>query len=364
MIDPVFREHYAPGSLEGRYGEEQEGEDIATILQEMVGDIPFQKELIEGLIDCDEYWPPDGGEPFYGTDINYERIYRRGSFSVEEWRSLQDQIKYRRRYFSDDAKRLFDALFANLETEKAYDGNGIVSPLKTLIIGQEIWRARLCSDPNELQRCLLSPSEELGPPPKGKARAGRMNAQGVSVFYGALDEKTCIAEMRPSIGARTVVGRFRITQPVRMLDFSLLERVWGELSYFEPNFRENRDKATFLRRLHDWISFPVPPGREEDYFTTQALAEYLAHVCPVALDGLLFRSTQRVGGVNVVLFCDAIGSEQEWDWERISERQVNPFCYVEKSAKIFSTSEIKYRNNSVSYSQYGDKVWIHADDDP
>ena len=35
-----------------------------------------------------------------------------------------------------------------------------------------------------------------------------MNAAGISVFYGAMEEETCIAEARAPVGSYVVIGRF------------------------------------------------------------------------------------------------------------------------------------------------------------
>lgn len=65
-----------------------------------------------------------------------------------------------------------------------------------------------------------------------------MNADGVAVFYGARDVKTCMAEMRPALGNEIAVIELKTSQPLRVLDFSRLENAYGgaPLSYFQPDF--------------------------------------------------------------------------------------------------------------------------------
>jgi hypothetical protein len=361
IIDPVFREFFGQGEYERRYShegdgywEERAGDDISAVLGDLVGgEIDFEDALVDALIAGDHYWPPDGDEAFYGRDINYQAVRHQSAFSLDEWLNLHDQIKYSRRYFSDDAKRLFDKLFGDIETMQVYADGARTSVIQTLVEGKSIWRARLCSESVEIQNSLKNPAAELGPPPKGKARAGRMNAQGVSVFYGAFHEKTCVAEMRPSIGSRTVVGEFKVARPLRVLDFNLLEAAWENIGYFDDNFRLERDRIRFLRRLHELICLPVLPGREEDYLITQTLAEYLVHVHPARLDGLLFRSTQHIGGTNVVLFFDQ--PPQAWKFLTGATRFL-PVSYQEKSASIFETKGISYDNEKLGFIQYGDEV--------
>src|SRR6202035_2572480 len=112
-------------------------------------------------------------------------------------------------------------------------------------------------------------------PPADQARAGRMNVEGVVVFYGATDSETCVAEMRPALGGDTALIALQTTRPVRLLDFTRLEKSHNEgLSYFQPNFTAEVERLAFLRRLHTLISQPVVPGRESDYLITQTMAEY------------------------------------------------------------------------------------------
>src|SRR5690606_20191201 len=60
----------------------------------------------------------------------------------------------------------------------------------------QIFRARVMPLDRELDADPLA-AGELGPPPPGMATPGRLNLNGVSYFYGALDRDTAIAEVRP-----------------------------------------------------------------------------------------------------------------------------------------------------------------------
>src|SRR5258708_5926999 len=111
--------------------------------------------------------------------------------------------------------------------------------------------------------------------------------------------------MRPALGGDTAVIELQTTKPLRVLDFTRLQEPHGEgLSYFQPDFTAEVERRAFLLRLHTLISQPVVPGREADYLITQTMAEYLAHVHQEPFGGILFKSVQRAGGVNVVLFAE------------------------------------------------------------
>lgn len=189
-----------------------------------------------------------------------------------------------------------------------------------------------------------------------------MNPDGVSVFYGALDVETCLAEMRSSIGGHIVVAEFQTTKPLRLVDFRRLERAWGgkESSYFQSDYKAQAGRSHFLRRLHRLISQPIIPGHESDYLITQVLAEYLGHVREKNFDGLLFTSTQRKGGTNIVLFPKRYSDEDKM-LERFSLR------VAKKTAKLYRTRGIEYDMEELKYvSLRGGEIHVyslHGDDD-
>src|SRR3546814_17538521 len=109
---------------------------------------------------------------------------------------------------------------------------------------------------------LRQPVLQLGPLPPGRGQGGRLNAPGIPGFYGAIDEATCIAEIRPPVGAHVVVGRFEVLRPLHLLDLRALENLSPQANPFAPQFEAKRDRAHFLRSLGEQISRPVLPGAE------------------------------------------------------------------------------------------------------
>lgn len=45
-----------------------------------------------------------------------------------------------------------------------------------------------------------------------------MNSTGISVFYGATDDQTAIAEFRLSVGSWVVTATFEVIRPLRLLN--------------------------------------------------------------------------------------------------------------------------------------------------
>ena len=46
-----------------------------------------------------------------------------------------------------------------------------------------------------------------------------LNAEGIPVFYGALEKDTCVSEVRAPVGSNVVLARFRL---LRLCDCSTL----------------------------------------------------------------------------------------------------------------------------------------------
>ena len=90
-----------------------------------------------------------------------------------------------------------------------------------------------------------------------------------------------------------------------------LQKVYVAGSCFDPNHIGELSRASFLKRLVVELSSPVLPGSEErEYLSTQFVAEYLAQLDDLNLDGVMFKSSQVAGdGQNVVLFNHACGLE-------------------------------------------------------
>jgi hypothetical protein len=167
-----------------------------------------------------------------------------------------------------------------------------------------LYRARAFQSERKLLEALCYPDKGLGPPPATQARAGRMNANGISVFYGANAPKAAIAEVRPPVGSWVVTARFEIIRPLRLLDLSALNAVTQHGSIFDRGFTRRLEFAVFLRTLSQRMTRPIMPNDEAfDYLATQAIADFLATENDPPLDGIIFPSVQAAdGALNFGLF--------------------------------------------------------------
>jgi hypothetical protein len=245
------------------------------------------------------------GNGFYASGLGYVLDSPPYDIHEDEWVRFATLVRGEARYFNRTAQAWLDSLFTGILDRRTSDGGSVIVDLAA-DAGHHLFRARAAFDERELQNLLTRPVIELGSRAPGQGRAGRLNPAGVSVFYGATDIETCISEIRPPVGALTVVGRFKVISRLRLLDFDLLAAAVGEISHFNPDYTAARHRLEFLRDFGKRIARPVLPRDEEaGYLPTQVVADYLAQDFPT-LDGIIYSSTQTAGtGRNVMLFARA-----------------------------------------------------------
>ncbi|MDN5793036.1 MAG: RES family NAD+ phosphorylase [Brevibacterium aurantiacum] len=166
-----------------------------------------------------------------------------------------------------------------------------------------LYRARIERDARELEKAAREkPAAELGPPPVDKASAGRMNAQGIPLFYVAFDEETaCVEVSSHSPYDEAVVGAFALQRPLRILDLS---RVPPPRSPFDDSYIDGDDRLAFFSEYVERITRPVilDGNHPVDYAPTQVLTEFFRWATAPRLAGIVFRSRAGGEGRNAVLF--------------------------------------------------------------
>lgn len=348
ILEPILRELIELGDEVKRFSPddengylEQEGDDLDYFVQEALGQyFDFNDEIIEAVIDAEGCWPPDGDEPFFSTSNSYvsRRVVDQKHWST--WRHLEQEIRHKRRFFNFGVKGFFDELFSDIETLLTHveRTNVAGSLVQSLPPGSLFYRSRKCDSDDLRKRMFKQPYKYVGPPPIESARAGRMNPDGISLFYGAREWETCLAEIRPDLGGESGTITVETTERLRLLDFTQFKHAYKLLSYFQPDYKEQAARCAFLRQLGDLISRPVVPGHEAEYLITQAMTEYLANEYPNRFDGLLYASTQRKEGTNVVLFPRST-----------TKGSKHPVKYKDGSITFYWTNKIEYGHDERKY---------------
>lgn len=294
---------------EGRW--ERSGDEVEDVIAEIAGlsqEIAAAvREYLSEQYDDYEAALQGEGEPYDDLACYAPQEPNDSSFR-ESWTAFRRDIQSRARFFNQYAKEALDHIFADISTLRDWQGTPAIRELAPT---ESLYRVRTARDDQELQDILKDPARGIGPPPSRNARAGRMNASGIAVFYGALDEETCIAESRAPVGSYVFVGQFTVVRPLKLLDFGVLTNIYVDGSHFDPDYQTRCGRARFLQRLVDELSRPVMPHVEEfQYLPTQVVAEYLATYVEPRLDGIVFSSSQTANdGQNIVLFNHACGVE-------------------------------------------------------
>ena len=289
---------------EGRW--EREGYLVSDVISGLA-DVSegIAEDVTEVLSNLHGEWVDKiGWESPYENDALYEEQAPDDQKFRDMWDEFSNEIQSHSRFFSARAEELLGDIFGDLNAMRTYKNVPVIREVSTDDTESFVWRARRADSKEELEKILKYPDREIAPPPSRLAKAGRMNAEGIPVFYGAMDEGTCVAEVRALVGSHVVLAKFEFLRAMRLLDFDALAEVYDDSSFFDPECAERQGRAAFFRWLVNEISRPVMPQDESfEYIATQALSEYLANKVTPRLDGIIFRSTQRGGeGRNVVLF--------------------------------------------------------------
>ena len=327
-IEEVFEEHYFRTSdqptawqysmladKELNYIWERDGEPVVYAIMN-AAEIPeaAANDIQQILEDKYSDYEADkmGDETEFASDSYYEPKGADDSYWQEEWREFEHSLKSEARFFNLSALSYLASVFDRIGLMETQDGRSLVVDAGPGTSFNVLYRARVFQTDEKLEEALTRPDLYLGPPPSMYANAGRMNAHGISVFYGANDPEVALAEARPPVGSRVAVARFEIVRPIKLLDLTALSAVTTSGSIFDPEFAGRLERAMFLRRLSQIITNPVMPDDEPfEYIATQAVADFLASESTMQLEGIIFPSVQTVGdSLNFVLFHKAARVEE------------------------------------------------------
>lgn len=319
-IETAFEQHYRRTSdqptywqqsllsdRESDYEWERDGEPIVWAIAN-AADIPEEAaQDIQAILE-DRHSDFDtsamGEETEFCSNSHYEERETTDHVWQQEWLNFEASLKSEARFFNQIALTHLTSIFDEIDKVSTINGRPLIIDVGPSTKLTEVYRARIFQSDDMLKEALCRPDEHLGPPPPPLARAGRMNSFGISVFYGASNPDTAIAEVRPPVGSKVAVARFDIIRPLRLLDLTALENVIEKGSIFDPSWAPRLERATFLRSLCQRITKPVMPDDEAlEYLPTQAIADFLATKNKPTLDGIYFPSAQAAAGaMNIALF--------------------------------------------------------------
>lgn len=113
-----------------------------------------------------------------------------------------------------------------------------INLLKRISVNGRIYRGRMHSS-NE----CLNDFQDFAPPPNNKAKANRMSAEGISLFYAAFDNETVLAEIGGNLD-RVSIASFTPQRNLTLINLSKLKTLKLP-SIFNENNRQKRSAITF-----------------------------------------------------------------------------------------------------------------------
>jgi len=339
----AFRDHYdLTRSDENNYDWQLDGYPVTDVIAEAAD---VSKEIAEDLRQVLEdrelfewfgsYENPFDSEANYDDKATDDAEYRAG------WLHFEESLATEARFFNPTAEARLTDTFADIDKHRTDGGLPVIREAGPKTELTAFFRARVFQASDKLEDALKRPDLEVGPPPAWAATHGRMNPHGVSVFYGATDPGAALAEVRPPVGSRVVVGRFEILRPLRLLDIDALRSVTVSGSVFDRSYIERLRKASFLDWLSERITQPVMPNDEPfEYLPTQAITDFLATRSTPVLDGIIYPSVQaKKGTSNVVLFHKS-SRVQNLDIPKGTEISVYSHNYTEEGPEtVYSVHE-------------------------
>lgn len=285
--------------------------DTCEALQEL--ELPLDDVAYERVCDdfTDDLWVADAGyDPVPPIEELLGRAPARGELLTDAWHRFCDRVMHQSRYFAMEPphdeptfSRVAPGVPDGAELHSISAELDRAGKIRRLDPGRKIFRARTFYDEAHTEPDLLT-----SPPPQAAAQ-GRMNAAGVSIFYGALDVETAAAEVfdrSPYVS----IALFVTTVPLQVLDLT------------DPNIDDDAELTAFLSDFVTAISKPVRnDGREHfEYAPTQVMTEYLRH--RLGLQGVLFPSslTRRTNAAIFATQAQCLAEAQAGDIARPRER--------------------------------------------
>ena len=176
--------------------------------------------------------------------------------------------------------------------------------------------------------------EELCPPPVNKARANRMSAEGISVFYGAKDAATAFAEIFTGEHQYATIATFVNLRELYILDLADKTK-YSVPSLFDTECQDLRETKIFLNELNQDLTRDIKDMKNIEYVPAQVVAEYFRFLYDYngrRIDGIAYNSSKnKDGGVCYVLF---FNQEQCLEDKRV--KQELKLC----SSKRYNTIEV------------------------
>lgn len=249
-------------------------------------------------------------EQFAGELLCYRDVFGPSSeeFFEDAWERFKRVVQHQRRYTFWDSEDLgeYGDPARNVPASHMLPeiGRNIerVSPILVLPIGTDIWRVQVF----DLGMSSTDSARYTSPPTDRANQPNRMSPGGISMFYGADNFETAVAEtVDPSSmeGREATGARFRTLLPLNILDLS---RFHGRRSFFVKLDRRGRNAVEFLTAFGRELSRPIQRDERQhiEYVPTQVFTEFVRFKMTTPngepLHGIKYRSSKNGQGCYVI----------------------------------------------------------------
>lgn len=211
----------------------------------------------------------------------YEENY--GIFSGHSWEEFSKVIKEKNRFYNGYFKA--DQFISFLSYSIIKFRKGIIC-----------FRARVWSEG------IGYITDDMGAPPVGKRKPGRVNPEGISVLYLASDEKTALCEVRASAFDFVSVGEFRLKKDISVVNISGLNNISPAL--YASGLESLAANTKVFRDVAQEIAKPLRRNDSSlEYLPTQYITEFIKSK---GYSGVTFSSTMGTGGNNIAVFDETL----------------------------------------------------------
>jgi len=222
------------------------------------------------------------------------------------WSDFSKAIKTENRFHGDHINT--DILFKYLHYAR-----------KIYTAGKIFFRSRICPTKDGYS------SAEMGAPPNGKAKAGRVNPEGISTLYLADAEDTTIHEIRAGLYDFVTIGSFALQKDIEVIDLANIDKISPFLGAGNGfDFLQYAININHLKMIGQEIARPIRNDNALDYLPTQYISDYIKSK---KYDGIEYISTMREKGVNLAVF--------------------DPSCFLCTGTVVYDIKSIAYRYDRV-----------------
>lgn len=206
-----------------------------------------------------------------------------GIFSGHSWGEFSEVIKTKNRFYNGYFKTDQFVSFLSYSITK-YSKGAI------------FFRARVWSDGHGYS------TSEMGAPPVGKRKSGRVNPEGIGVLYLTSDEKTALSEVRASAFDFVSVGEFRLKKDINVVNISGLNNISPAL--YASGLESLAANTKVFSDIAKEIAKPLRRNDSSlEYLPTQYITEFIKSK---GYSGVEFTSTMATGGINIAVFDETL----------------------------------------------------------